>query len=447
MSEFAEYEREKIRERTRRGMLRSVEAGNVTTGGSNGPYGYDLATVDGRRVLTVNDEQAAVIRLIFDLYVKQGKSIHGIATYLTERQIPKPAKEGDHRARNLEAQWSRGTIQNILVNECYIGRWHYRKTRQAKSTQGDTRQLARPRDEWIEVKVPAIVDEAIFQAAQGQRELNKRRMGKQHKRFYLLGGMLKCGHCDSFVTGSTRNTRGQGISYYECGVYRTPKRWTGRTCDNAHYYRVETVDKVVWEWVKRLYTSPNTLDEALTSYQARQAEAQRPQLELIEATTARLAAAEGEKARLVKAYASGVLTLDEIATTKNELDRRLNDLTLVLTELRAEIPATVLSKDEIDQIRRDAAELRAGVLLADDDPPLQRRILEQLLFEGRLVYVDGKKHIDVSCILGEERLPTSFTATNHCERRCTLRARLPLDNNDAATVPGTFFASVTMVNA
>jgi len=210
---------------------------------------------------------------------------------------------------------------------------------------------------------------------------------------------------------------------------------------------VETVDKVVWEWVKRLYTSPNTLDEALTSYQARQAEAQRPQLELIEATTARLAAAEGEKARLVKAYASGVLTLDEIATTKNELDRRLNDLTLVLTELRAEIPATVLSKDEIDQIRRDAAELRAGVLLADDDPPLQRRILEQLLFEGRLVYVDGKKHIDVSCILGEERLPTSFTATNHCERRCTLRARLPLDNNDAATVPGTFFASVTMVNA
>ena len=416
MSEFAEYEREKIKERTVRGILRSVEAGNVTTGGSTAPYGYDVATVDGRRVLVVNEDEAAVIRLIFDLYVNQGMSISAIAMHLTERQIPKPAKGKNHRARGEGDLWSRGTIQNILGNESYVGRWHYRKGRRVKNAHGQVKQLARPREEWIEIAVPFIIDEAAYQAAQRQRELNKRHKGKQHSRFYLLGGMLRCGHCDGYVTGSQRTSRGNKIGYYECGVHRAPKR-SNRVCEDARYFRVEYTDRAVWEWIKGIFKSPDTLQGALDDFQAQQLDSQSPLLLMIESTAARLEATEQEKARLLKAYTSGVLSLDDIAAAKTALDKRTADLTQALSQLRSELNPAALNQEDIDRIKKDAADLREGLLLADDDPQEQRRILEQLQFEGRLIYEDDTHWIEVNCILGSDRLSTSYTTSRCCDNR------------------------------
>lgn len=411
MSEFAEYEREKIKERMVRGRIRSVQAGNVTTG-INAPYGYNLVTENGRRVLVRNEEQAVVIRHIFDLYVNQGKSITSIMRYLSDRRIPKPCSGKEHITTNKSHIWSSATVHNILDNECYIGRWYYRKTKTVKTPQGRYKKMPRPREEWLEIEVPPILDEAIFRAAQRQRDLNKRLKGKQHNRFYLLGGMVKCGHCGYTAVGITRASNGKphGYSYYFCSVCHVPGR-RPVTCDNNHLYPVARADRRVWAFVKSVYMSPEVLQESLDNYQAQQADAQRPQLEMIEATAARLVQAEQEKARLVKAYASGVLSLEEIATTKTELDRRLNDLTQTLAVLKAELPATALTQEEIDKIQRDAADLRQGIARADNDPTEQRRILELLQFEGRLFIEDGQEYIDVNCILGPARLSLSADST------------------------------------
>ena len=445
MSEFAEYEREKIKERTVRGIIRSVEAGNVTTGGSTAPYGYDVATVDGRRSLVVNEQEAAVIQLVFDLYVNQAKSISSIAMYLTEKQIPKPAKSKNHLARSSSHLWSRGTIQNILTNESYIGRWHYRKGRRVKTAEGQSKHIARPREEWIEIAVPPIIDEATYEAAQRQRERNKRLKGKQHSRFYLLGGMLRCGHCGGYVTGSQRTTRGRKVGYYECGVHRAPKR-SHRTCNDARYFRVETTDRAAWQWVKGIFMSPETLKLALDNYQAQQVEVQTPVVQMIESTAARLQETEQEKRRLLKAYTSGVLSLEEIAVQKVEIDKRMADLTQALSELKAELSPTIINQDDIERIQQDAADLRHGVGLADDDPKEQRRILEQLQFEGRLTYADGKHWIEVNCILGAECLPTSYITSQCNERRWTIRGRLALDG-DPTDLAGAFFARLIVEGA
>lgn len=92
MGEFAEFERGKTKQRTRRGQLRSVNAGNVTIGGSNSPYGYDLVKKDGKRQLVINETEAGIVRLIFYFYGIQGYSLHGIGRYLDENHVPKPAK-------------------------------------------------------------------------------------------------------------------------------------------------------------------------------------------------------------------------------------------------------------------------------------------------------------------------------------------------------------------
>ena len=82
MSEFAEYEREKTRERTKHGMLRSVAAGNIMTGGSKAPYGYDLVKNNGRRTLAINKAESEIVRTIFDLYANELYTLHGICNYL-----------------------------------------------------------------------------------------------------------------------------------------------------------------------------------------------------------------------------------------------------------------------------------------------------------------------------------------------------------------------------
>ncbi len=410
MSEFAEYEREKIKERTRRGILRSVGQGNVTTGGSCAPYGYDLATVAGRRSLVVNEFEAATVRIIFDLYANQGYSLYGVRDYLDKRSIPKPAKGNNHKQRSKpsSAMWSIGTINGILDNECYIGKWHYRKTKRVKDVAtGKFKSIPRPREEWLEVCVPALVAQSDFDAAQLRRTANKRMMGHRRKYEYLLGGMLKCGHCGNGVSGMTKLYKGVGYGYYKCNAHHLPKKY-GFKCDNAQY-KVAQVDRAVWEYVKAVYTSPDLLREMLDSYQARQTTEQEPLLQMIESTAARLESTEQEKARLIKAYSSGVLSLEDLAPQKVELDKRAADLTRALTELRNELSPATISQDTISKIQQDAAAMREGFLLADSDPQAQRRILERILFEGRLVYENGKRYVDVDSILGPARLPADYT--------------------------------------
>ena len=154
--------------------------------------------------------------------------------------------------------------------------------------------------------------------------------------------------------------------------------------------------------------SPDNLQRAIDNYQAKQAEAQSPKLQMIESTAARLEATELEKTRLLKAYTSGVLSLDDIAIAKTELDKRAADLTQALSQLRSALTPTVLSVENIDRIKKDAADMRQGLLLADDDPHEQRRILDLLLTECRLITEDGCEFVEVNCILGPSRLSTEF---------------------------------------
>lgn len=410
MSEFAEYEREKIRQRTRRGVIRSVNQGNVTTGGSLAPYGYDLAVVDGRRVLAVNEQEAAAVQLIFDLYVNRNYSLYAICEHLDKIHVPKPAKGQNHKARRSSATWSASTLCGIMDNETYIGRWYYRKTKRVKDVTGKYRYIDRPREEWIQIAVPAILPEDLFNAAQIQRGTNKRQMGHKRKFDYLLGGMLVCGLCGNGVTGLTRLYNDKRYSYYKCNAHHSPKTY-GFKCDNTHF-RGAVVDRAVWEWVKAISTSPETLQEALDNYQARQAEEQKPLMQMIESTAARLEETEKEKARLLKAYTSGVLSLEDIATGKVELDKRAADLTQALTNLRNELTPTTITRDVINRIQQDAADMRVGILQADDDPVTQRRILEQLQVRGRLFYRDGKRWIEVDSVLGAVNFTVDYTTAD-----------------------------------
>lgn len=407
MSEFAEYEREKIKERTIRGIEQSVRAGNVKIGGSYAPYGYEITVLNGRRTLKINEVEAAVVMLIFDLFVNQGYTIHAICAYLDAHNVPKPAKGNNHKARTYKVRklgWGIGTLFYMLKNETYVGRWYYRKTKVIKDPlTGKRKRIKRPRDKWLLVEVPAILTEDIFQKAQKRLVENKKRMGKRRKHFYALGGMLQCGHCKNGMTGLTRP---EGYQYYVCNARQNPGRY-GIECDNANY-NLSKVDAAIWYWIKSVLLSPDRLEQSIQNFQDTQRASVNPLISMIEANEAEQEKLLEEKQRLVKAYSTGVLTLDEIAFQKADLEKRIKDITEAIEMLKDELTPKLLSQVDIEAIQKRASDVRDEADLTDDDPQTQRELFQLLDVHVVLSQIDGEKWADLTCVLGEKRLPVDF---------------------------------------
>ena len=156
---IAEYEREKIRERSLRGRRQSVQSGNVLTHGRP-PFGYTFKRDDGRGRLVVDEPTAAVVRLIFTLYAR-GLTIRELADEV--RGIPTPMDRvaypglADKKQRGY-GDWAGSTLNRILTNPVYSGRFIYGGLDSAEP---------------IMVNVPAIITPELWAAVQQRREGNR----------------------------------------------------------------------------------------------------------------------------------------------------------------------------------------------------------------------------------------------------------------------------------
>jgi len=154
-----------------RGRLLSVSQGNYI--GSIPPYGYDKTWImDGKRkcpTLVENKEQADVVRMIFNMYVKDDMGRNSICNRLDELGIKPP--KGEH--------WSAPALKDMLANVHYIGkvRWNWRKTKTIvqDSVIINTRPKAKM-DEYLiyEGKHEAIIPEELFWAAIDKQGRNHR---------------------------------------------------------------------------------------------------------------------------------------------------------------------------------------------------------------------------------------------------------------------------------
>lgn len=407
MSEFAEYEREKTKERTHRGRLRSVDAGNITIGGSIAPYGYDLVTeIDPitqkprRRTLVVNEKEAEVVRIIFNLYANELCSLYVIRDYMDEHAIPKPAKGICHQKRTTLKSWSIGTLNSILDSEVYIGRWHYGKTRAYKDAKTGKRQkTAQPREEWIMIPVPAIISTDLFEAVQQRRELNRRQLGHQRKHDYTLGGMVRCGECGNGMSGVTRTHKGGSYSYYKCNSRHIPSRQDLRC--NSPLFKTAQLEEGVWNWIKGLIMEPANLRKAIDNFVQQQRDRVQPLLSMVASNEAKVLELEGRKMRLIEAYSKGALSLDELVKQKTPLDKEIEDVAKAVAHLRSELEPQLVSPERLDGIEAIAAEMQEGAADADQDKQAQRTLYQMLDLRVTLSF-DGELHrAELTCALGK----------------------------------------------
>lgn len=171
-----------------RGRLLSVSQGNYI--GTIPPYGYDKTTVmDGKRkcpTLKINEEQAEVVRTIFDMYVNKDMGRTSIAHTLDDMGIKPPKGE----------RWSPSAMKDLLENIHYIGKvkWNWRKT--IKIVEDSEIIATRPKSKVGEYLVydgkhEAIISEELFQAARDKQGRNHKAKSKTKVR-NPLAGLLYC---------------------------------------------------------------------------------------------------------------------------------------------------------------------------------------------------------------------------------------------------------------
>jgi site-specific DNA recombinase len=322
---IAEYERAQIAERSRRGKRHKAQQGvvNVLSGA---PYGYRYVKKSDHSAAyyEVIDHEAQVVQMVFETYTRKHVSINAIARLLNEQRIP---------TRTEKTRWERSTVWAMLRNPAYQGKACYGKT-ELRPRQRITRPLRqrnrlpnrnsanheRPRQEWIEVTVPAVVTEEVFALAQEQLEKNKHFSPRRTRKPTLLQGMLVCQQCGYAMYRSSGGRSHRKLDYYRCIGSDGYRRLNGPLCTNRPV-RQDYLDQIVWEQVIRLLEDGTLIQSEIDRRRevAQNTDPRRQRGQGLRREQARL---ENHMERLVSAYQEGLVTLVQLRQRMPDLQKR-----------------------------------------------------------------------------------------------------------------------------
>jgi len=159
-------------------------------------------------------------------------------------------------------------VWGMLRNPAYWGRACYGKT-ELRARQRITRPLRqrnrwpsrnsanheRPRQDWIEIAVPALVSDEIFELAQEQLESNRRFSPRRTSEPSLLQGLLVCRQCGYALYRTSTRTSKRKLYYYRCLGSDAYRHLRGALCHNRPV-RQDYLDEFVWREIVRLLEDP-----------------------------------------------------------------------------------------------------------------------------------------------------------------------------------------------
>ena len=388
---IAEYERAQIAERTRRGKLYKAKAGSVNVL-SGAPYGfrYIKKTEISSSYYEIIEQEAEVVRKIFELYTGSWFSIGGVVRWLNDQEIP---------TRKRISRWERSTVWGMLRNPAYVGRACFGKTesvprqritRPLRQRGGDSARCSsnreRPKQDWIEIPVPALIDEETFALAAERLEQNKRFSARRTIESTLLTGMLVCGECGyAYYRASTQTSR-RKLYYYRCLGSDDYRYTNGRVCQSKPI-RQDYLDGVIWKQVVELLEDP-----ALIRYeiQRRLQEIQdsNPTQKRKEVIAREIARQQKGIEKLLDAYQEGLLKLDELRSRMPHLRKRNEALQSELRSLDAIVVDQQTFLRLAENIETFLVRLRST---ADTLDVIERQKILRLVVKEILVHKDAIK--------------------------------------------------------
>ena len=317
MSSIAQEESRKTSERVKWGQKRQMEQGVVF---GRSMLGYDVK--DGK--MTVNEDGAKIVRLIFHKFANENKGTHVIARELREAGItPMRVKE-----------WSNTVILRVIRNEKYCGDLVQKKTFTPDFLSHE-KKYNRGEEEFVIIKDhhEPIVSRELFEKA--NRILDEKSLTQEgkakHSNRYPFSGKIKCGCCGSSYVARYKN-RNNGTRYKSWRCYKSATQGSPHTdkagnplgCSNPSI-RNEDAVHIMYLVTRSLQLEEKKITANLLSV-IQSVLSVNTNYSHIEKLKEQIQSVEDKRTQLIDLCISGAITKQEFITKREACDKEISEL-------------------------------------------------------------------------------------------------------------------------
>ncbi len=387
---IAEYERAQILERSRRGKRHRARSGEVSVL-SGAPYGYRYMrkTQETQAFYQVIDAEAHVVQRVYEMYTVNNLSIGEITRRLNAQGVA---------TRKQSSRWERSVIWAMLRNPAYRGAASFGKTRVAGRVRvtralrrrgglvsSDSVGHERPREEWIEIPVPALISKESFARAQELLHENQIRSRRRTITPSIVQGLVSCQKCGYAFSRTSTCTSARKIHYYKCIGSDNWRKLGGPVCDNGRFVRQDLLDQIVWTEVIRLLQDPTLIQKELDRrlLAARSSDPTKKREQSVQRELIRIG---NNIERLLTAYQEDLLSLEQLRERMPSLRQREQ-------ALRAELQAIADQANDRANFLRLAETLSAFLArlrgAADTLDVIERQRIVRLIVKEILIGEDS----------------------------------------------------------
>ncbi len=206
---------------------------------------------------------------------------------------------------------------NHLRKEVYVGRWYFGKEitvdGRGKPNLGKKggREIAAPKSDWIEAKVPAIVDQELWDQVSAKLGVRKRHR-KGYRADALMRQRITCRECGRLYHTKTQP---EGKDYNRVKDYTFYSHPIDEECPNRSHFNIEKIDPLVTQWIMDWFLDPEPDWGQFTVKEGKENAELVASLESLQSQVAQL---DRERPRLITLHAKG--TIDE-ADLSEQLER------------------------------------------------------------------------------------------------------------------------------
>ena len=371
MSSIAQEESRKTSERVKWGQKRQMEQGVVF---GRSMLGYDVK--DGK--MTINEEGAKIVRLIFHKFVDEGKGTHVIARELREEGIePMRVKE-----------WQNTVILRVIRNEKYCGDLVQKKT-YTPDFLSHEKKYNRGQEEFVILKDhhEPIISRELFDKA--NRILDAKSLSQEgkakHSNRYPFSGKIKCGRCGASYVARYR-TRKDGSQYkawrcFESAKYGRPhidKAGNQVGCSGTSIRNEEAIH-IMYLVCKQL-----TIDRQKIADNLIKTINKVISLDMTGADTNtledKIEAAQKKRTDLIDLYTSGDIDRDEFTALRAKYDAEIDSLKSMVESMKKQQVVIAKQQELMEDIKNAVDELIGGIEYEDE---FYTQLLDKMVINDR----------------------------------------------------------------
>lgn len=357
-------------------------------------FGYDKI-LNERYTLKINEEEAKIVKEIFESYVYKGIGTTKIAWDLNDRGI---------RTKKTKSKWVQTSIVRMLKNPIYTGRVTNKKSEVTDFITGTRKDL--PEEEWITVERPEmrIISDELFNRAQdilAKRSNEFKLNNKREKTEYVFSTLIYCKHCGYSFRRIRRKYTTDGPEYI---------RWvcSGRNsmgvnhCPNTTVIEEEELLNAIKEYLKSIVLNKNNFMkivkkefEKITKLREKNERSEESILQEIEKATVK-------KQKYMEMFQNEIINIQELKKYTNPLNE---DIARLQRELK-------LITSEID--KKDMLEKELTKTISTVDDILNNQIITNAMLKTIIdvIEVDSESNVEIRLKLLNEIGSTPTVITN-----------------------------------